>query len=240
MTYSWLLLGLMSQVHESTVRKNLHKLDLHGRHPRRTTLLSRKNFKARLMFAHEHLGKVQLWKDKAKIDLFDSISPEKPDTKGKAWWRKCYSSGCFVAWILHCIRGCLRIMWDHQSEDCSSTQSEPFNMTVTLNISVNLPSNGWRKKQRRKFLMARSEPRWNLSISFIQLKKNFMGVCGEKLFPVYVRDWYIVWRNICLRLFLPKGQMLKSRDALAFPTKQQQKEMVHLLNFGWINAFYFS
>lgn len=186
----WLLLGLMSQVHKSTVRKNLHKLDLHGRHPRRTVLLSRKNFKARLKFAHEHLGKVQhfwnnvLWKDKAKIDLFDSISPEKPDTKDKAWWWKCYSSGCFVAWILHCIRGCLRIMWDHQSEDWSSTQSEPCNMTVTLNISVNLPRNGWRKKQRRNSssLMARSGPRWNLSTSFVQLKKKNHGFVGN-FFP---------------------------------------------------------
>uniref|UniRef100_A0A2D4KPV1 Transposase Tc1-like domain-containing protein n=1 Tax=Micrurus paraensis TaxID=1970185 RepID=A0A2D4KPV1_9SAUR len=70
----------------------LHKLDLqvYGRHPRRTILLSRKNFRARLKFAHEHLVKVQhvwnnmLWRDEAKIDLFINSTSrnvwQKPET----------------------------------------------------------------------------------------------------------------------------------------------------------------
>lgn len=64
------------KVHESTIRKRLHKFDLHGRCARRKPLLSRKNIRARLKFANEHLGKDQhfwnnvLWTDESKVELF--------------------------------------------------------------------------------------------------------------------------------------------------------------------------
>lgn len=74
------LASINVKVHESTIRKKLHTLDLYRRKARRKSLLFRKNNRARLKFTHEHLGKAQdfwnnvLWMDKAKIELVDDSS----------------------------------------------------------------------------------------------------------------------------------------------------------------------
>uniref|UniRef100_A0A8C5LSX0 Transposase n=1 Tax=Leptobrachium leishanense TaxID=445787 RepID=A0A8C5LSX0_9ANUR len=63
-------------VDTSTIRKTLNKNGVHGRTPRRKTLLSKKNIAARLKFAKEHLDVPQhywqniLWADETKIELF--------------------------------------------------------------------------------------------------------------------------------------------------------------------------
>lgn len=64
------------KVHASTIRKRLHKFNLHGRCARRKPLLSKKNMKARLKFARVNVDKDQdfwnnvLWTDESKIELF--------------------------------------------------------------------------------------------------------------------------------------------------------------------------
>ena len=47
------------KVHASTIRKRLHKFNLHGRCARRKPLLSKRNMKARLKFARVNVGKDQ-------------------------------------------------------------------------------------------------------------------------------------------------------------------------------------
>ena len=64
------------KVHASTIRKRLHKFNLHGRCVRRKPLLSKRNTKARLKFARGSVDKEQdfwnnvLWTDESKIELF--------------------------------------------------------------------------------------------------------------------------------------------------------------------------
>lgn len=63
-------------VHDSTIRKTLGKNGIHGRVPRRKPLLTKKNIKARLTFAKNHLDHPQsfwenvLWTDQTKVELF--------------------------------------------------------------------------------------------------------------------------------------------------------------------------
>lgn len=57
----------------------LHKLDLYGRCVKRKPLLFRKNIRARLKFAHEHLGKDQdFWNnlDRRDKDSYLATVPE--------------------------------------------------------------------------------------------------------------------------------------------------------------------
>lgn len=64
------------KVHDSTIRKRLHKFDFHGRCARRKPLLSKRNIKARLKFARANVDKDHdfwnnvLWTDESKIELF--------------------------------------------------------------------------------------------------------------------------------------------------------------------------
>lgn len=73
------------EVHASTIRKRLHKFNLHGRRARRKPLLSKRNIKARLTFARENVDKDQdfwnnvLWTDESKIELFGHQS------RGHVW-----------------------------------------------------------------------------------------------------------------------------------------------------------
>ncbi|KAK3535338.1 hypothetical protein QTP70_008566 [Hemibagrus guttatus] len=66
------LASVKESVHDSTIRKRLGKNGLHGRVPRRKPLLSKKNIKARLIFARKHLddpqdfGENTLWSDETK------------------------------------------------------------------------------------------------------------------------------------------------------------------------------
>lgn len=75
------------KVHASTIRKRLNKFALHGRCARRKPLLSKKNIRARLKFAREHLEKDQnfwnnvLWTDESKVELFGH-------SKSRHVWRK--------------------------------------------------------------------------------------------------------------------------------------------------------
>uniref|UniRef100_A0A3Q3JS38 Transposase n=1 Tax=Monopterus albus TaxID=43700 RepID=A0A3Q3JS38_MONAL len=73
------------EVHASTIRKRLHKFNLHGRRARRKPLLSKRNIKARLTFARENVDKDQdfwnnvRWTDESKIELFGHQS------RGHVW-----------------------------------------------------------------------------------------------------------------------------------------------------------
>lgn len=64
------------KVHASTIRKRLHKFDLHGRHGRRKSWLSEKNMKTRLKLDRVNGDKDQdfwnnvLWTDESKIEFF--------------------------------------------------------------------------------------------------------------------------------------------------------------------------
>ncbi|KAK3525854.1 hypothetical protein QTP70_010932 [Hemibagrus guttatus] len=53
------LASVKVSVHDSTIRKRLGKNGLHGRVPRQTPLLSKKNIKAHLSFARKHLDDPQ-------------------------------------------------------------------------------------------------------------------------------------------------------------------------------------
>ncbi|KAG2456962.1 TCB1 transposase, partial [Polypterus senegalus] len=70
------LASIKVSVHNSTIRKRLGKNGLHGRFPRRKTLLRKKNIRARLNFAKKHLNDCQdfwentLWTDETKVKLF--------------------------------------------------------------------------------------------------------------------------------------------------------------------------
>ncbi|KAK3549753.1 hypothetical protein QTP86_007766 [Hemibagrus guttatus] len=70
------LASVKVSVHDSTIRKRLGKNGLHGRVPKRKPLLSKKNIKARLSFARNHLDDPQdfwentLWTDETKTELF--------------------------------------------------------------------------------------------------------------------------------------------------------------------------
>ena len=63
-------------VDDSTIRKSLNKNYVHGRTPRKETVLSKKNIAARLRFVKEHLNVSQrywqniLWTDETKVQLF--------------------------------------------------------------------------------------------------------------------------------------------------------------------------
>uniref|UniRef100_A0AAY4B9U9 Transposase n=1 Tax=Denticeps clupeoides TaxID=299321 RepID=A0AAY4B9U9_9TELE len=63
-------------VHDSTIRKRLGKNGLHGRFPKRKTLLSKKSIKACLNFSKKHLNDCQdfwentLWTNETKVELF--------------------------------------------------------------------------------------------------------------------------------------------------------------------------
>ncbi|KAI3358130.1 hypothetical protein L3Q82_003131 [Scortum barcoo] len=56
------------KVHDSTIRKRLHKFDFHGRCARRKPLLSKKNIKARLKFARENIDKDQVFWNNVHLD----------------------------------------------------------------------------------------------------------------------------------------------------------------------------
>ncbi|XP_047009608.1 centrin-3 isoform X3 [Ictalurus punctatus] len=106
------------KVNASTIRKRLYKFDLHGRCVRKKPLLSKKNIRARVQFANEHIGKDQafwnnaLWTDESKIELLgninsrhslvvtkDSFSEEASHTNCEARWCICYGLG-----LLRCHR----------------------------------------------------------------------------------------------------------------------------------------
>ncbi len=70
------LASVKVSVHDSIIRKRLGKNGIHGRVPRQTPLLTKKNTKARLTFAKKYLDYPQdfwaniLWTDETKAELF--------------------------------------------------------------------------------------------------------------------------------------------------------------------------
>ncbi len=70
------LSSIKVSVHDSTMRKRLGKKGIHGRVPRQKLLLTKKNTKARLIFAKKYLDYPPnfwaniLWTDATKVELF--------------------------------------------------------------------------------------------------------------------------------------------------------------------------